>query len=65
MDMIIMRVSIVDPGHPIMMTPGITRSGIIGAILRLLKDIMTFPQARGRTILSLTVVRWRWLLMKL
>ena len=40
MDMIIMCVSIVEPGHPIMMTPGITRIGMIGAILRILKDIL-------------------------
>ena len=52
--MIIMRVLIVDPGHPIMMTPGITESGMIGAILRIPKDIMTF----FRTILSLLVVCW-------
>ena len=45
--MIIMRVLIVDPGHPIMMTPGITRSGMNGAILRILKDIMTFSQANS------------------
>ena len=35
MDMIIIRVLIGDPGHPIMMTPGITRSVMIGVILRI------------------------------
>ena len=53
-----------DFGHPIMMTPGITESGMIGAILRIPKDIMTLSRAKWRTILALLVVRQCWPLMR-
>ena len=41
----------VDPSNLIMMTPGITESGMIGVILRKPQDIMTFSRAKWRTIL--------------
>ena len=47
MDMVIMRILIVDPGHPIMMTHGIIMSGMIVAILRMPKDIMILSRMTG------------------
>ena len=56
MDIVIMRILIVNPGHPIMMTHEITVSGMIGVILRMLKDIVTLSQRIWETILSLLCV---------
>ena len=46
-DMVIMGISIVDPDLPIMMTPGITVSGVIGVILRMTRHIVTLPRGGG------------------
>ena len=50
-DMAVTGILIVDPDLPIMMTPGITVSGVIGLILMMTSDILTPSLRRWGTIM--------------